>query len=138
MSLFADGMRVPMLLSVLAFSGVAAAQSGRGTMHGYVAFDDVAYSDLAQKKVRAQVELRGSTEYNREVTYRTETDEHGAYDFNSVAMGEYVLRISSPGHATYETQLYIPSDFACRLATMLKRAAPGKVSNLKRAPSRFR
>src|SRR4051794_34824929 len=95
MSLFAGGMRVAMLLSMLVLSGVAAAaQSGRGTMHGYVAFDDVAYSDLARKKVRAQVELRGSTEYNREASYKTETDEHGAYDFNSVAMGEYVLRIS--------------------------------------------
>jgi hypothetical protein len=36
-------------------------------------------------------------------------------------MGEYVLRISSPGHATYEAEIYIPSDFVCRLATMLKK-----------------
>jgi hypothetical protein len=128
-----------MLPLLVVLSGVAAfAQSGRGTMHGYVAFDDVSYNDLAQKKVRAQVELRGSTQYNREVSYKTETDEHGAYDFNSIGMGEYVLRISSPGHATYETEIYIPSDFACRLAIMLKHAAPAKTGNLKRAPSRFR
>lgn len=101
---------------------VATAQSGRGLMHGYVDFDGISYNDLAASKVRAQVTLRGSTEYNRAVVYQTETDEHGLYDLKSVSAGEYVLRISASGYATYETAILIPSDFECRLATALKRA----------------
>jgi hypothetical protein len=100
---------------------VASAQSGRGLMHGYVDFDGVSYNDLPASKVRAKVELRGSTEYNRGVVYKTETDEHGLYDLKSISAGEYVLRISAPGYASYETALLIPSDFECRLATALKK-----------------
>jgi hypothetical protein len=32
-----------------------------------------------------------------------------------------MLTISAPGHATYRIDVYIPSDFECRLATMLKK-----------------
>jgi hypothetical protein len=110
-----------LLALVMCGVNVVSAQSGRGTMHGYVAFEDVAYNDLAGKKVRAKVELRGSTEFNRATVYTAETDERGSYDIKSVAMGEYVLRISSPGYAAYEIEVYIPSDFACSLAIMLKK-----------------
>jgi hypothetical protein len=102
------------------------AQSGRGMARGYVAFDDVAYNDLAEKKVRARVELRGGTEHNRGVSYAAETSERGSYEIKSVAAGEYVLRISSPGYAAYEIKVYIPSDFVCSLAVMLKRQ--GKIA----------
>jgi hypothetical protein len=112
-----------MFLLALVMCGVdvVSAQSGRGALHGYVAFEDVAYNDLAEKKVRAKVELRGSTEFNRGVVYTAETNERGSYDIKSVAMGEYVLRISSPGHVPYEIEVYIPSDFVCSLAVMLKK-----------------
>lgn len=113
-----------MLLLVLALcrgGATASAQSGRGSVHGYVGFEDVAYNDLAEKKVRARVELRGSTEFNRGTLYTAETNERGSYDIRSVTMGEYVLRISSPGYAAYEIEVYIPSDFVCSLAVMLKR-----------------
>lgn len=112
-----------MFLLALVMCGVdiVSAQSGRGTMHGYVAFEDVAYNDLAEKKVRAKVELRGNTEFNRGTIYTAETNERGSYDIKSVAMGEYVLRISSPGYAAYEIEVYIPSDFVCSLAVMLKK-----------------
>jgi hypothetical protein len=113
-----------MFLSALALccgAATASAQSGRGSMHGYVGFEGVAYNDLAEKKVRAKVELRGSTEFNRDTVYTAETNERGSYDIKSVAMGEYVLRISSPGYAAYEIEVYIPSDFNCSLAVMLKK-----------------
>lgn len=115
-------MVTKLLVILLLFGGVASAQSGRGAMHGYVAFEGVAYNDLAKQKVRAKVELHGNTEFNQSV-YTTETDERGSYDFKAIPMGEYVLRISSPGLRVYETEIYIPSDFVCNLATMLKKGS---------------
>lgn len=111
------------LILLLVFCAGAHAQSGRGAMHGYVAFQDIAYNDLDKQKVHAKVELKGNTEFNQTVL-TTETNERGSYDIKDVPMGEYVLRISMPGYKTYETELYIPSDFTCSLATMLKKA-PG-------------
>lgn len=110
-----------MLFLLTAFSCVlASVQSGRGSLHGYVAFEDLSYLDVGEKKVHASIELRGNTEFNHEV-YSTKTDDHGSYDLKSVPMGQYVLRISSPGYRVYQTELYLPSDFNCSLAVMLKK-----------------
>jgi hypothetical protein len=97
-----------------------AAQSGRGLLHGYVAFDDLSYNDVAAGAIRAKIELRGNTKSNHSV-YTAETDRHGSYDIPAIGMGEYTLRITAPGHVAYQTDLYIPSDFECRLAVMLKK-----------------
>ena len=99
---------------------LASAQSGRGSMHGYVGFEDLSYLEVAEKKVHASIELRGTTEFNHEV-YTAKTDEHGSYDIKSVPMGQYLLKISSPGYRSYQTELYMPSDFNCSLAVMLKK-----------------
>jgi hypothetical protein len=99
---------------------LALAQSGRGSMHGYVGFEDLSYLEVAEKKVHASIELRGNTEFNHEV-YTAKTDDHGSYDLKSVPMGQYVLRISAPGYRVYQTEIYLPSDFNCSLAVMLKR-----------------
>jgi hypothetical protein len=99
---------------------LASAQSGRGSMHGYVAFEDLSYLEVAEKRVHASIELRGNTEFNHGV-YTAKTDEHGSYDMKSVPMGQYVLKISSPGYRDYETEIYLPSDFNCSLAVMLKK-----------------
>jgi carboxypeptidase family protein len=99
---------------------LASAQSGRGSMHGYVGFEDLSYLEVAEKKVHASIELRGNTEFNHEV-YTAKTDEHGSYDIKSVPMGQYLLKISAPGYHSYQTELYIPSDFNCSLAVMLKK-----------------
>lgn len=98
---------------------VALAQSGRSGMRGYVAFEDLSYNDVAERKVHAKIELRRTTE-DKDVI-KTETDEHGLYDFHSVSPGEYVLRISSPGYRIYETEIYLPSDFICNIAVVLKK-----------------
>jgi hypothetical protein len=119
---------VPAALGILLTAGARRApQSGRGLMHGYVAFEDVSYNEVAEGAIQARVELRGNTEFNHSV-YAAETDRHGGYDIPAIAMGEYTLRITAPGHATYQADLYIPSDFECRLAVMLKKAKPGKPS----------
>jgi hypothetical protein len=97
------------------------AQSGRGLMHGYVAFDDLSYTEVTEGKIHAKIELRGSSEFNHSV-YTVQTDNRGGYDIPAIAMGEYTLSISAPGHVAYRINLYIPSDFECRLAVMLKKS----------------
>ena len=99
---------------------IAAAQSGAGAMHGYVAFDDIAFNDVEHSAVRARVELRSITRGDQSVVV-TVTNEHGAYELPGIRMGEYALQITAPGYRTYSTRIYVPSDFICSLATMLKR-----------------
>jgi len=112
---------VVVFLTLICFCLVLAeAQSGRGSMHGYVAFEDLSYIEVSEKKVHASIELRGNTEFNQEV-FTAKTDEHGSYDLKSIPMGQYVLKISSAGYRTYQTEIYLPSDFTCSLAVMLKK-----------------
>ena len=106
---------VLLLICVMA----ALAQSGRSGMRGYVAFEDLSYNEVAERKVHAKIELRRTAEDKDPI--KSETDEHGLYDFKSVSPGEYVLRISSPGYRVYETEIYLPSDFICNLAVLLKK-----------------
>ncbi|MDQ6651355.1 MAG: carboxypeptidase-like regulatory domain-containing protein [Acidobacteriota bacterium] len=108
-----------LLLTLFLFHGTTLAQSGRGLMHGYVAFEDLSYNEVNKGAIHATVELRTQKGGDR-AAYSAKTDQYGAYNFPSIAMGEYVLRISAPGYATYEAEIYIPSDFECKLAVMLK------------------
>jgi hypothetical protein len=114
--------RTTLPATLLLFVSVAAglAQSGRASMHGYVAFEDLSYIEVGEQKVQATIELRGNTEFNHEV-YTAKTAEHGSYDLKNIPMGQYVLKISSPGYRAYQTEIYLPSDFTCSLAVMLKK-----------------
>ena len=109
------------LAAMLSVGITAVSQSGRGLMHGYVAFEDVSYNELSNGKLHAKVELRSVSEGNQGV-YTADTNNTGSYDFPEISMGEYVLKISAPGYKTYQTELYIPSDFNCSLATMMKKS----------------
>jgi len=111
--------KMKLFVLLLVCATVAVAQSGRSGMRGYVAFEDLSYYQVAERKVHARIELRRTTD-DKDVV-KTETDEHGLYDFHSVSVGEYVLRISSPGYRVYETEIYLPSDFSCNLGVMLKK-----------------
>ena len=91
-------------------------------MHGFVAFADLSYNDVAERKVHAKIELLRTAEDKSPVT--VETDEQGRFDFTSVAPGEYILRISSPAYRTYETEIYLPSDFIGNMGVMLKKGKP--------------
>jgi hypothetical protein len=118
------GIKALLTATLLILMGICCAavlaQSGRGSVHGYVAFEDLSYIEVAEKNVHATVELRGNTEFNHEL-YTAKSDEHGSYDLKSVSMGEYILKISSPGYRAYQTEIYLPSDFTCSLAVMLKK-----------------
>src|SRR5213082_2638281 len=94
---------------LLLSAGAILAQSGRSGMHGFVAFEDLSYNEVAERKVHAKIELRRTRDAKDGFT--TETDEHGSFDFQTVSPGEYILRISSPGYKTYETEILLPSDF---------------------------
>lgn len=98
-----------------------AAQSGRGLMHGYVAFEDVSYNEVTSRALHAKIELRTATPQGGGA-YTARTDNHGGYDIPAIGMGEYTLTITAPGYAPYRIRLYIPSDFECRLAVMLQKA----------------
>ena len=115
--------RVPvafaLFVAILLFTAATLAQSGRSGMRGYVAFEDLSYNDVAERKVHANVELLRTRNDKHPIT--TQTTEHGSYDFGSVSPGEYVLRISSTGYRVYETDIYLPSDFIGNLAVMLRR-----------------
>lgn len=103
---------------VLLVAGVTA-QSGRSALRGYVGFSDFSYNEVAEHGVRAKIELRRTADDKHPAT--TNTDEHGSFDFKTVAPGEYLLRISSPGYRIYETEVYLPSDFSGNLGVMLKK-----------------
>jgi len=121
-----------MALVFMLFAVAVSAQSGRGSMHGYVAFEDVSYNDVETLGIRATVELRDK-DRNQVVRYTTRTNEHGLYDFGPISMGIYILRISAAGHTPYQTEVYIPSDFIANLATMLH-PAPGSDGKPKGGP----
>ncbi len=115
--------RILLLLSpaalVLSAAGIAApmqAQSGRAGLHGWVAFENVAYVD---EQPRATVELRHEPP-DTETVYRTVTDAHGFFDFEHTGLGPFVLRISAPHFAPYSARVYLPSDFIGNWAVLLR------------------
>ena len=101
---------------MLVAAGSAWAQSGRATMGGYVAFEGVAYVD---KQPVAKVELLREGK----VVATTQTGEHGEWEFRPAPLGEFTLRITAVGFKPYEAEIYLPSDFAGRIGTMMKKAS---------------
>ena len=101
--------RLAVLIVSLIACGTVQAQSGRGTMKGYVSLDDAAPT----QPVRAHVHM-AITRPGDKVAYDT-------YELPAVMMGEYRLTVSAPGYKSYATTLYLPSDFLGSLAVILKK-----------------
>ena len=96
------------------------AQSGGASLHGWVAFEDVAYLD---KQPRAKVVLQHDPPGSGPA-YSTETDEHGFFEFPHTSLGRFKLEITAKGFQPYSADVYMPSDFAGNWAVQLKAEAP--------------
>ena len=105
---------------LLTTSSAALAQSGGASLHGWVAFENVAYAD---KQLRAKVVLQHDPPGSGPA-YSTETDEHGFFDFPHTSLGRFKLEITAKGFQRYSADVYIPSDFAGNWAVQLKAETP--------------
>jgi hypothetical protein len=114
-------VRALLAILLLVLCGVAAAQSGRASLRGWVNFEGVAYND---EQPRATVRLLREGEFPAK--YETRTDEHGSYGFDVPVLGRCRLEISASGYETYSTELYLPSDFMAHWAVELRRTKPRK------------
>jgi hypothetical protein len=96
------------------------AQSGGASLHGWVAFEDVAYVDKQPRtKVVLQHDPPGSGP-----AYSTETDEHGFFEFLHTSLGRFKLEFTAKGFQPYSADVYMPSDFDGNWAVQLKAEAP--------------
>jgi hypothetical protein len=100
--------------------GTSLAQSGGASLHGWIAFENVAYVD---KQPTAKVVLRHDPPQS-EIVYSTETDEHGFFTFPHTSLGRFKLEITCKGYEPYSADLYVPSDFAGNWAVELKAEVP--------------
>src|SRR5438477_12984895 len=91
---------------LLATLSVSQAQSGGASLHGWVAFENVAYVD---KQPTAKVVLRHDPPESN-IVYSTETDEHGFFNFPHTSLGRFKLEITCKGYQPYSTDVYVPSD----------------------------
>jgi hypothetical protein len=105
---------------LLTTSSAALAQSGGASLHGWVAFENVAYAD---KQPRAKVVLQQDPPGSGPA-FSTETDEHGFFDFPHTSLGRFKLEITAKGFQRYSADVYIPSDFAGNWAVQLKAETP--------------
>jgi hypothetical protein len=92
------------------------AQSGAASLHGWVAFENVAYAD---KQPRAKVRLRHAPPESS-IVYSTETNEHGFFDFAHTSLGRFKLEVVAEGFQTYSADVYLPSDFVGNWAVELR------------------
>lgn len=108
----------PILLAsfLLAHASPLLAQSGRASLHGWVAFENVAYVD---SQPRATVELRREAP-DSAIVYSTVTDAHGFFTFEHTSLGPFILRITAPRFRSYTAGVYFASDFAGNWAVQLK------------------
>ena len=95
------------------------AQSGGASLHGWVAFEDVAHVD---KQPRAKVVLQHDPP-DSGPAYSTETDEHGFFEFPHTSLGRFKLEITAKGFQPYSADVYMPSDFAGNWTVQLKAQA---------------
>ena len=116
----AIALNASLVAILLTGSSASLAQSGAASLHGWVAFENVAYVD---KQPRAKVELQHDPPGSGPA-YSTETDEHGFFEFPHTSLGRFKLESTAKGFQPYSADLYISSDFAGNWAMQLKAEAP--------------
>ena len=105
-------------VAIVVAAAIAAAQSGRSWMNGFV-FNE---SDTNGLK-GATVELTGDPDNDRlrSVRLTTQTDESGKYSLKDIPYGDYIFRVSASGFTTYQIKLYIASDALTELHVKLRK-----------------
>jgi Carboxypeptidase regulatory-like domain len=108
---------VPCLVVLVVLTGVARAQSGRCWMEGFVVSD----SDWRGLK-GATLELSGDPDDARlrSVKLTAKADDAGKYSLKAIPYGDYILRVSAPGHASYRINIYMLTDTLTQLHVKLK------------------
>jgi hypothetical protein len=114
------GRAIVVAVMLVALSRLGLAQSGAASLHGWVAFENVAYVD---KQPTAKVVLRHDSP-GSDVVYSSETDEHGFFEFHHTSLGRFRLEITCKGYQPYSADVYMPSDFAGNWSVQLKAEAP--------------
>ena len=109
------------VIVVLCVAGMAAAQSGRAFIEGYVIGD----RELVGLE-GATVELVGDPKapYVRGVRMSTTTDGDGKYAMTEIRHGPYTLTVSLAGYATYRIPIYMLSDNLTKLHVQLNKVRP--------------
>ena len=104
-------------MALLIFAQIAAAQSGRSWMNGFV-FADSDTNGLAG----AAVELIGDQNNDRfkSVRLSAKAENDGKYSLKDIPYGDYTFRVSAAGYETYEIKLYIGSDMLTELHVKLR------------------
>ncbi len=81
----------------LLWGSPAQAQSGRASMEGYVAFEGITWDEVARQGVKAKIEMRPIS-IKTDPVVKGETESHGNCQIKTIHMGEYEVRITSPGY----------------------------------------
>lgn len=97
----------------------AAAQSGRGTLRGFVVDESgakvVPGAHVTVTPAPANARLKGRA-------LETTTDATGEYSLAEVPYGRWILRVTAPGFMAYEAKFYEISDAPTVLHVQLDRA----------------
>lgn len=107
-----------LVITLLMLVAIAAAQSGRSWMNGFV-FADSDTEGLSG----ATVELIGDqkNERLRSVRLSTRTEQDGKYSMKEIPYGNYTFRVSADGYEPYEIKLYVGSDMLTQIHVRLRR-----------------
>lgn len=105
------------LILILLSSISISAQSGRGSMSGYVA------SRVGNDGIpNAKIELEPIEIISRHPEARsTVTNKDGLYEMLQITMGEYNLTISAEGYEPYKTRVFVMSDSHLNWGTVLRK-----------------
>ena len=115
-SLALRAAQVVVALSITA--ALAAAQSGRSWMNGFV------FADSDTKGLQdATVELIGDQKNDRlrSVKLTAKTKEDGGYSIKDIPYGDYTFRVSAGGYDPYEIKLYVGSDMLTQIHVRLRK-----------------
>jgi hypothetical protein len=110
---------VALVAVTLSITAVAVhAQSGRSTAGGVVADASATRQGKFVAIIGAKVELLSK---KGESKFSVTTDAKGAYSFEGIPYGDYVLTISAPGYRPYGLDFFVDSDASAFITVLLSK-----------------